>query len=338
MVDLENIIDRLVKKAEKEDNKLKNKVIISNLGGIPEEDFDVAYSVVTEELVDRGISIVTDYNLLANCASLGLYLNSIGQYKILTKGEEISLAKKVKSGDKKAFNEMVEGNLRLVVDIAKRYQGKGLDMMDLIQEGNLGLMKAVSLYDVDMGYRFSTYAMWWIKQSIYRAISNNSTTIRLPVYLRDLKNKIASYKSTFLISCGREPTYSEISIKFGLNVKYIRKVESIDVNILSIDTPIGYEDGILADILKDETVDVEGDIEESALVKDIKGILLRLSPRERYIINERFGFGTGICKTLEDIGNDLGITRERVRQIEKRSLDKIRESVETRKLEDYLRA
>ena len=267
-----------------------------------------------------------------------MYLKEIGQIKLLTTDEETELADRVAEGDETAKAILAEANLRLVVSIAKRYVGRGMLFLDLIQEGNIGLMKAVEKFDVTKGYKFSTYATWWIRQAITRAIADQARTIRVPVHMVETINKLARIERQLTLELNREPTEEELSEKMGTTVEKIRDIYKISQEPVSLETPIGEEeDSHLGDFIPDETNMSPEDFAVNELLKDeISEVLLTLTEREEKVIRLRFGLEDGRPRTLEEVGQLFGVTRERIRQIEAKALRKLRHPSRSRKLKDYL--
>ena len=267
-----------------------------------------------------------------------MYLKEIGQIKLLTNEEEAKLADRIAEGDPEAKATLAEANLRLVVSIAKRYVGRGMLFLDLIQEGNIGLMKAVEKFDVTKGYKFSTYATWWIRQAITRAIADQARTIRVPVHMVETINKLARVERQLTLELNREPTEEELSKKMGTSVEKIRDIYKISQEPVSLETPIGEEDDShLGDFIPDETNMSPEDFAINELLKDeISEVLLTLTEREEKVIRLRFGLEDGRPRTLEEVGQLFGVTRERIRQIEAKALRKLRHPSRSRKLKDYL--
>ncbi len=267
-----------------------------------------------------------------------MYLKEIGQIKLLTTEEETELADRVANEDEEAKAILAEANLRLVVSIAKRYVGRGMLFLDLIQEGNIGLMKAVEKFDVTKGYKFSTYATWWIRQAITRAIADQARTIRVPVHMVETINKLARIERQMTLELNREPTEEELSERMGTTVEKIRDIYKISQEPVSLETPIGEEeDSHLGDFIPDETNMSPEDFAINELLKDeISEVLLTLTEREEKVIRLRFGLEDGRPRTLEEVGQLFGVTRERIRQIEAKALRKLRHPSRSRKLKDYL--
>ncbi|MBO5095305.1 MAG: RNA polymerase sigma factor RpoD [Bacilli bacterium] len=267
-----------------------------------------------------------------------MYLKEIGQIKLLNTQEELELADRILEGDEDAKRILAEANLRLVVSIAKRYVGRGMLFLDLIQEGNIGLMKAVEKFDVTKGYKFSTYATWWIRQAITRAIADQARTIRVPVHMVETINKLARVQRQLTLELNREPSEEELAKKMNTSVEKIREIYKISQEPVSLETPIGEEDDShLGDFIKDEHNMSPEEYTTNELLKDeIADILLTLTEREEKVIRLRFGLEDGKARTLEEVGQIFGVTRERIRQIEAKALRKLRHPSRSRKLKDYL--
>lgn len=267
-----------------------------------------------------------------------MYLKEIGQIKLLTMDEELELADRIVAGDEEAKTRLAEANLRLVVSIAKRYVGRGMLFLDLIQEGNIGLMKAVDKFDVEKGFKFSTYATWWIRQAITRAIADQARTIRVPVHMVETINKLSRIQRQLTLELNREPTEEELAKKMGTSVEKIRDIYKISQEPVSLETPIGEEDDShLGDFVPDEHNMSPEDYAANELLKDeIADVLLTLTEREEKVIRLRFGLEDGKSRTLEEVGQMFGVTRERIRQIEAKALRKLRHPSRSRKLKDYM--
>ena len=267
-----------------------------------------------------------------------MYLKEIGKIPLLKPHEEVELARRMHEGDELAKQRLVEANLRLVVSIAKRYVGRGLLFLDLIQEGNLGLIKAVEKFDYVKGFKFSTYATWWIRQAITRAIADQAKTIRVPVHMVETINKLKRIQRQLTLELNREPTEEEIAKKMGTTEEKVREIFKISQDPLSLETPIGEEDDShLGDFLKDESSMSPEEYAINEVLKDeIEEVLCTLTPREEEVLKLRFGLKGGTCHTLEEVGNMFGVTRERIRQIEAKALRKLRHPSRSRKLKDYL--
>lgn len=267
-----------------------------------------------------------------------MYLKEIGKVPLLSAEEEIELAKRMELGDAEAKKRLAEANLRLVVSIAKRYVGRGMLFLDLIQEGNLGLIKAVEKFDYRKGYKFSTYATWWIRQAITRAIADQARTIRIPVHMVETINKLIRVSRQLLQELGREPTPEEISKEMDMPVERVREILKISQEPVSLETPIGEEeDSHLGDFIQDDNVPVPADAATFTLLKEqLDEVLGTLTEREQKVLILRFGLEDGRARTLEEVGKEFNVTRERIRQIEAKALRKLRHPSRSRKLKDYL--
>ena len=267
-----------------------------------------------------------------------MYLKEIGRINLLTSDEEFEYAKRAEEGDEEAKKMLAESNLRLVVSIAKRYVGRGMLFLDLIQEGNIGLMKAVDKFDPTKGYKFSTYATWWIRQAITRAIADQARTIRVPVHMVETINKLARVQRQLTQELNREPTDEEIAKKLGITVEKVREVYKISQDPVSLETPIGEEeDSHLGDFVPDERMMGPEEYATVEMLKEeLAGVLLTLTDREEKVLRLRFGLDDGQCRTLEEVGQIFGVTRERIRQVEAKALRKLRHPSRSRKLKDFL--
>ena len=267
-----------------------------------------------------------------------MYLKEIGKVSLLSADEEIELAKRMEKGDEAAKKRLAEANLRLVVSIAKRYVGRGMLFLDLIQEGNLGLIKAVEKFDYRKGYKFSTYATWWIRQAITRAIADQARTIRIPVHMVETINKLIRVSRQLLQELGREPTPEEIAEEMDMPVDRVREILKISQEPVSLETPIGEEeDSHLGDFIQDDNVPVPADAAAFTLLKEqLVEVLSTLTDREQKVLRLRFGLDDGRARTLEEVGKEFNVTRERIRQIEAKALRKLRHPSRSRKLKDYL--
>ena len=267
-----------------------------------------------------------------------MYLKEIGKIKLLTPKEELALANRMAEGDEEAHKRMSEANLRLVVSIAKRYVGRGMQLLDLIQEGNLGLMKAVEKFDYTKGYKFSTYATWWIRQSITRAIADQARTIRIPVHMVETINRVLRTSHSMVQSLGREPTTEEVAQELHMEVSKVEEIMKIAQEPVSLETPVGEEeDSHLGDFLPDS--DASQPPEEAShtlLHEQLEDVLATLTPREQQVLRMRFGLQDGKPHTLEEVGKEFDVTRERIRQIESKALRKLRHPSRSKKLRDFL--
>ncbi len=273
--------------------------------------------------------------------SVRLYLREIGKIPLLSGEEEMELARRIVAGDKKAKDKMAEANMRLVVSIAKRYSGRGLDFLDLIQEGNTGLLRAVEKFDPDKGFKFSTYATWWIRQAITRAIADQARTIRIPVHMVETINKLLRTQRRMTQELNREPTIEELAKELEMEPEKVEHVIKIKQDISSLDAGIGRdgddEDSVLGDFIEDEDmVSPEESASNQLLKEQVRDVLSSLSDRERKIVELRFGLGNGKSHTLEEVGQEFAVTRERIRQIEAKALAKLRKHKDAKKLYEYL--
>ncbi len=267
-----------------------------------------------------------------------MYLKEIGKVPLLSADDEIELARRMKVGDADAKKRLAEANLRLVVSIAKRYVGRGMMFLDLIQEGNLGLIKAVEKFDYTKGFKFSTYATWWIRQAITRAIADQARTIRIPVHMVETINKLIRVQRQLLQELGREPSPEEVAAEMNISVERVREIQKISQEPVSLETPIGEEeDSHLGDFIQDDNVPVPADAAAFTLLKEqLIDVLGTLTEREQKVLRLRFGLDDGRARTLEEVGKEFNVTRERIRQIEAKALRKLRHPSRSRKLKDYL--
>ena len=313
-----------------------NNIAVLNLS--TEEEPDDAAMFEIEQ--DDELSAADDLSVSTAVMSddpVKLYLKEIGSYPLLTIEQEIELAKRIEEGDESAKKSLAESNLRLVVSIAKRYVGRGLSFLDLIQEGNLGLIKAVDKFDYTKGYKFSTYATWWIRQAITRSIADQSRTIRIPVHMSEVINKTYRVSRTLLQELGREPTEQELAEAMNLPVEKVREILKVSADPISLDTPIGEEDDShLGDFIKDDTIVGPEDAAAYSVLQDQIGKLLEtLTEREQRVLILRFGLQDGRTRTLEEVGKEFNVTRERIRQIEAKALRKLRHPSRARMLKGY---
>ena len=351
---------QLIKKG-KENGFITYEILANDLKGIDldSEELDNLY----DALVSAGIEIVAEDDIGSDESNVTggedledilkdstiakeltvndpvrMYLKEIGKISLLSLEEETKLSERIVNGDEEAKNILAESNLRLVVSIAKRYVGRGMLFLDLIQEGNIGLMKAVDKFDVTKGYKFSTYATWWIRQAITRAIADQARTIRVPVHMVETINKLARIQRQLTLELNREPSEEELAKKMGMSVDKIREIYKISQEPVSLETPIGEEDDShLGDFIKDENNMSPEEYATNEMLKDeISEVLLTLTEREEKVIRLRFGLEDGKSRTLEEVGQMFGVTRERIRQIEAKALRKLRHPSRSRKLKDYM--
>ncbi|MBR3169043.1 RNA polymerase sigma factor RpoD [Candidatus Saccharibacteria bacterium] len=295
-----------------------------------------------EELSDEDLAITPENVDAFADDSVRLYLREIGKIPLLTPEEEADLAQRIVKGDKKAKDKMVESNMRLVVSIAKRYGGRGLDFLDLIQEGNTGLLRAVEKFDPEKGFKFSTYATWWVRQAITRAIADQARTIRIPVHMVETINKVLRTTRKLTTDLNREPTTEEIAAELHMEPEKVDYVMRIKQDIASLDASVGRdgddEDSVLGDFVEDEErISPEDSAANQILKEQLSEIIATLTDREQKIIRLRFGIGGGRPHTLEEVGAEFDVTRERIRQIEAKALSKLRKNKDTKKLHEYLR-
>lgn len=315
----------------------KNNIDIMRDEDMPDDNEDDV--ILTEEdEVDAATIDLTVPDGISIEDPVRMYLKEIGKVPLLTADEEIELAKRMELGDEYAKQRLAEANLRLVVSIAKRYVGRGMLFLDLIQEGNLGLIKAVEKFDYRKGYKFSTYATWWIRQAITRAIADQARTIRIPVHMVETINKQVRVARQLLQELGREPTPEEIAEKMDISVDRVREILKISQEPVSLETPIGEEeDSHLGDFIQDDNAPVPADAATFTLLKEqLKEVLDTLTDREQKVLILRFGLEDGRSRTLEEVGREFNVTRERIRQIEAKALRKLRHPSRSRKLKDYL--
>lgn len=317
------------------------ELVIDGVEPIPGVEFDDKWAPDAEIAEEEEI-IVEEKVYLEDVAddSVRLYLREIGKIPLLTSEEELALAHRVVAGEKKAKDKMAEANMRLVVSIAKRYVGRGLDLLDLIQEGNTGLLRAVEKFDPDKGFKFSTYATWWIRQAITRAIADQARTIRIPVHMVETINKLLRTQRRLTQEMNREPTHEEIAKEMEIDVEKVEHIMKIKQDIHSLDQSVrdDEDDSTLGDFIEDE--DAKSPLEaasEQLLKSQVKDMLSALSEREQKIIRLRFGLEDGKSHTLEEVGAEFSVTRERIRQIEAKALAKLRKHKDAKKLLDYIR-
>ena len=325
-------------KTEKVFEFLENKGIVAMVPDSSADDdiiLDVDDEPTEEELENIELAVPDGVSIED---PVRMYLKEIGKVPLLSAEEEIELAKRMELGDQEAKKRLAEANLRLVVSIAKRYVGRGMLFLDLIQEGNLGLIKAVEKFDYRKGYKFSTYATWWIRQAITRAIADQARTIRIPVHMVETINKLIRVSRQLLQELGREPTPEEIAAEMNMPVERVREILKISQEPVSLETPIGEEeDSHLGDFIQDDNVPVPADAAAFTLLKEqLEEVLGTLTEREQKVLTLRFGLEDGRARTLEEVGKEFNVTRERIRQIEAKALRKLRHPSRSRKLKDYL--
>jgi len=364
--DFKKKLDELIERGKNKKNVLEYQEITETFHDLKldEEQYDLMMQILEksdidiirtheEEVPDRELETIEDENSeeqdLENIDltipdsvniedPVRMYLKEIGKVPLLTAEEEIALAKRMEAGDEDAKKRLAEANLRLVVSIAKRYVGRGMLFLDLIQEGNLGLIKAVEKFDYRKGFKFSTYATWWIRQAITRAIADQARTIRIPVHMVETINKLVRVSRQLLQELGREPTPEEIADKMDIPVERVREIIKISQEPVSLETPIGEEeDSHLGDFIQDDNVPVPADAAAFTLLKEqLHEVLGTLTEREQKVLRLRFGLDDGRARTLEEVGKEFNVTRERIRQIEAKALRKLRHPSRSRKLKDYL--
>lgn len=326
-----------------EDTLLEEGVEETPLEGALPTDFDGPALEDLEDEVDTDEDLLSQEQYFDDASddSVRLYLREIGKIPLLSAEEELELAQRVVAGEKKAKDKMAEANMRLVVSIAKRYSGRGLDFLDLIQEGNTGLLRAVEKFDPDKGFKFSTYATWWIRQAITRAIADQARTIRIPVHMVETINKLLRTQRRMTQELNREPTIEELAKELEMEPEKVEYVMKIKQDITSLDAGVGRdgdeEDSVLRDFIEDEDSATPEESAASQLLKEqVQEILSTLSDREQKIIKMRFGLENGKSHTLEEVGQEFAVTRERIRQIEAKALAKLRKHKDSKKLHDYL--
>ncbi len=309
--------------------------ILTITDDVDDEPDDIEFDVESEEEIEIDLSVPDGVSIED---PVRMYLKEIGKVPLLTAEEEIELAKRMEAGDEGAKKKLAEANLRLVVSIAKRYVGRGMLFLDLIQEGNLGLIKAVEKFDYRKGYKFSTYATWWIRQAITRAIADQARTIRIPVHMVETINKLIRISRQLLQELGREPLPEEIAKEMEIPVERVREILKISQEPVSLETPIGEEeDSHLGDFIQDDNVPVPAEAAAFTLLREqLEEVLGTLTEREQKVLRLRFGLEDGRSRTLEEVGKEFEVTRERIRQIEAKALRKLRHPSRSRKLKEYL--
>jgi RNA polymerase primary sigma factor len=358
--DLEQIKDKLLEKAIK-NGTIDQKEILEAINDSPDnvEILDSLYADLTEAsieitrdpnekefsdewVLEKGEEVIdNDTSYIDDIAddSVRLYLREIGKIPLLSSEDELTLANKVVAGDKNAKEKMAEANMRLVVSIAKRYTGRGLDLLDLIQEGNTGLLRAVEKFDPDKGFKFSTYATWWIRQAITRAIADQARVIRIPVHMVETINKLLRTQRRLTQELNREPTTEEIATAMEIEIEKVENIMKIKQDISSLDASIkdDEEESVLSDFIEDEeTISPEESATGQLMKEQIKSLLGALTEREQKILKLRFGLEDGKYHTLEEVGQEFSVTRERIRQIEAKALAKLRKHKDSKKLHDYI--
>lgn len=303
-----------------------------------EEDDDIDIDLSEEEEIDLEKIDLSVPEGISTEDPVRMYLKEIGKVPLLTSDEEVELARRMADGDEEAKKRLTEANLRLVVSIAKRYVGRGMQFLDLIQEGNLGLIKAVDKFDYEKGFKFSTYATWWIRQAITRALADQARTIRIPVHMVETINKVSRTSRQLLQELGREPQPEEIAKEMKMPVERVREIMKISQEPVSLETPIGEEDDShLGDFIQDDHVMVPVDAATQTLLREqLDEAMDTLTDREQKVLRLRFGLDDGRARTLEEVGKEFDVTRERIRQIEAKALRKLRHPSRSRKLKDYL--
>ena len=308
--------------------------IVEDFADVPLDDIELVTESSTEENLESSLSTEG----IAIDDPVKVYLKEIGRVPLLSPEEEIDLAIRIKEGDESAKKRLSEANLRLVVSIAKRYLGRGMQFLDLIQEGNLGLIKAVEKFDYTKGFKFSTYATWWIRQAITRAIADQARTIRIPVHMVETINKVKKVSSQLLHTNGHEPSAEDISAELDMPVDKVREIMRVAQEPVSLETPIGEEeDSHLGDFIPDDDAPAPQDAASHTLLKEqLADVLDTLTPREEKVLSLRFGLEDGRSRTLEEVGKEFNVTRERIRQIEAKALRKLRHPSRSKKLKDFL--
>ncbi|MBQ7140354.1 MAG: RNA polymerase sigma factor RpoD [Bacilli bacterium] len=342
-------------KIGKEQGKITYEQLAEILKGLEmdSDSLDEIYNLLTENNIEivsateeddgeSGDVLILDDDALTKDVNINdpvrMYLKEIGKISLLSLEEELELSHRIVEGDELAKRKLAESNLRLVVSIAKRYVGRGMLFLDLIQEGNIGLMKAVDKFDSSKGYKFSTYATWWIRQAITRAIADQARTIRVPVHMVETINRMTRHQRQLTLELNREPTEEEIAARMKIPVDKVREIIKISQDPVSLDTPIGEEeDSHLGDFIPDERSMSPEEYATNEILKDeISSVLMTLTDREEQVLKLRFGLIDGTCRTLEEVGQIFGVTRERIRQIEAKALRKLRHPSRSKKLKDFM--
>ena len=342
-------------KIGKEQGKITYEQLAEVLKGLEmdSDSLDEIYNLLTENKIEivsateeddgeNGEVLILDDDALTKDVNINdpvrMYLKEIGKISLLSLEEELELSHRIVDGDELAKRKLAESNLRLVVSIAKRYVGRGMLFLDLIQEGNIGLMKAVDKFDSSKGYKFSTYATWWIRQAITRAIADQARTIRVPVHMVETINRMTRHQRQLTLELNREPTEEEIASRMKIPVDKVREIIKISQDPVSLDTPIGEEeDSHLGDFIPDERSMSPEEYATNEILKDeISSVLMTLTDREEQVLKLRFGLIDGTCRTLEEVGQIFGVTRERIRQIEAKALRKLRHPSRSKKLKDFM--
>lgn len=330
---IETIYDYLERNQIKLMALQSDKIMVEPLPDLEEEEPEELEELAELSKIDLAIS-----DAISMDDPIRMYLKEIGKVSLLSTEEEIEIAKRIENGDEEAKKQLAEANLRLVVSIAKRYVGRGMLLLDLIQEGNLGLIKAVDKFDFRKGFKFSTYATWWIRQAITRAIADQARTIRIPVHMVETINRLVRVSRQLLQDLGREPYPEEVAKEMEMTVERVREIQKISQEPVSLETPIGEEDDShLGDFIQDDNIPVPADAAAFTLLREqLVDVLGTLTDREQKVLRLRFGLDDGRSRTLEEVGKEFNVTRERIRQIEAKALRKLRHPSRSRKLKDYL--
>lgn len=318
-------------------DELYHKLLDENVDVFDTTEFDVAATPQSIAQLEKELEALATLEEGYLSDPVRMYLREIGRVQLLTYEEEVALSKRVEKGDKKARERLISANLRLVVSIAKKYVNRGLTLLDLIEEGNIGLMRAVVKYDWRRGYKFSTYATWWIRQAITRAIADQARTIRIPVHMVETINKFNRISRRLMQELGREPAADEVAVEMGIGEDKVREIIKVSQEPASLEAPVGEEeDSRLGDFIQDASASPTDQATQALLKDHIKEVLGTLSPREAKVLEYRFGLEDGKQRTLEEVGREFGVTRERIRQIEAKAIRKLRHPTRAKKLRDYL--